>query len=87
VPSRQIPDSGLDILGEREEKKDAGKACLDALDLSRGTVWYYLFDFGDEWWHELTVTDVKTEQEGARYPRIAKSNGEAPPQYVDMEDE
>ncbi len=87
VPSRQIPDTGLDILGEREDVRDAGEACLDSLGLSRGIVCYYLFDFGNEWWHELTVTDVKAEQEGTRYPRIAKSNGETPPQYVGMEDE
>jgi hypothetical protein len=62
-------------------------AKLDNLKLDTGTVFYYLFDFGDEWWHEVTVKSIEPEKEGTKYPRIVKVQGESPPQYPEMEEE
>lgn len=42
---------------------------------------YYLFDFGDEWWHELTLLSIRDEESSGDYPRIVKRNGDSPPQY------
>lgn len=46
---------------------------------------YYLFDFGDEWWHELTLLSISEKAEPGPYPRIVKRVGESPAQYPDEE--
>jgi hypothetical protein len=47
----------------------------------------YLFDFGDEWWHEITVECLEDVRIGDKYPRVTDRHGESPPQYPDPEDE
>lgn len=42
---------------------------------------HYLFDFGDSWWHELTVEQTDGPVEKGEYPRILEKQGESPPQY------
>ena len=48
----------------------------------------FLFDYGDEWHFgvKLVRTSDRVES-GARYPRVAARQGEAPPQYPDIEDD
>ena len=42
----------------------------------------YLFDYGDEWWHELTVGAVNVPtKEGKHYPLVLERSGDSPPQY------
>ena len=52
---------------------------------------YYLFDYGDEWWHEITlqaVTPCPDHPTKRGFPRVTKTAGQAPPQYeYDDEDE
>jgi hypothetical protein len=36
---------------------------------------YYLFDFGDEWWHELTVLKTQSAAESEKYLKIARKLG------------
>jgi hypothetical protein len=71
--------------GEPDAKTTDAK--LASLGLTPGRKFYYLFDFGDEWWHEITVeqTDAPTEKGG--YPRILEEHGTSPPQYPDVEEE
>lgn len=48
----------------------------------------YLFDYGDQW--EFGVKLLGTSDEvtpGVVYPRLIDSQGEAPPQYPDLDDE
>lgn len=47
----------------------------------------YLFDFGDEWRHEIEVIDIMPSEAGTKYPRIIKVNGKSPDQYPDPDDE
>ena len=48
----------------------------------------YLFDFGDEWRFRVKLGRVTpTLTPGERYPRIVVSQGVAPPQYADIEEE
>lgn len=75
------------LFEKRAKEYSAKKVTLNELKLSSGTVFYYLFDFGDCWWHEITVKKIEPEKEGVKYPRIVKAVGEAPPQYPDMVEE
>jgi hypothetical protein len=67
--------------------KDAAKAKISSLKLKKKQVFYYLFDFGDEWWHEITVEDTEAKTENDKYPRVVEQKGESPPQYVYDDDD
>jgi hypothetical protein len=51
----------------------------DVLQL-RKTVLGYTYDFGDQWEHQLTVTDVRTGKPGASYPRYVGGERNGPPE-------
>jgi len=66
---------------------NAEETTLDSLDLSKGQKFLYLFDFGDEWWHEITYEDRAPRTPRMKYPRVMESRGESPPQYVYDDDD
>jgi len=70
-----------------KEKRDAEKTKIRDLNLVEKDKIYYLFDFGDDWWHELTVLKIEETSIQQRYPRIVKTVGESPEQYPDPDDE
>lgn len=41
----------------------------------------YLFDFGDEWRHEIEVRNIQALNSKEKLPVVIKSNGESPAQY------
>jgi Plasmid pRiA4b ORF-3-like protein len=47
----------------------------------------FIFDYGDEWAFKVERTGSSAKAKGAKYPRVIKSEGAAPPQYGDPEDE
>jgi hypothetical protein len=65
---------------------NAKKTKLSALGLEPGRTFMYLFDFGDEWWHEITVEQTDAPDDKGRYPRIVEKKGDSPPQYPDAEE-
>src|SRR5829696_7304211 len=66
---------------------NAGETPLGTLGLIPKQTFLYLFDFGDDWWHELTVEQTDGPVEKGRYPRVVERHGESPPQYPDADDE
>lgn len=66
---------------------DAAMTPLEDVRLKPKDKLFYLFDFGDEWWHELTVLETAGEPDTEKYPRIIESKGESPAQYYDEEEE
>ena len=66
---------------------NAAETKLAELKLRPKQVFYYLFDYGDEWWHEITVEDVDAPAAKDKYPCVVESRGKSPPQYPDLEDE
>jgi hypothetical protein len=66
---------------------NAAKTKLRALGLEKGQCFLYLFDFGDSWWHEITVESIDGPVEEGGYPRIIERRGESPPQYPDFEED
>lgn len=76
-------------LGNRlPREKNAEKTTIASLRLSAGQVFLYLFDFGDEWWHVITVESTDTAPEAnVEYPTTIATRGESPEQYPDEEEE
>lgn len=64
-----------------DEKYDAAMTTIESLDLSAGQVLYYLFDFGDSWWHQIVVEKTDGVADKGKYPRILERHGKSPDQY------
>jgi pRiA4b ORF-3-like protein/LexA DNA binding domain-containing protein len=62
---------------------DARTTTLDALDLKPERVFGYLFDFGDNWFHQVQVERIEQAIPTVTYPRVIKRVGKSPPQYLD----
>ena len=52
-----------------------------------GSKMLFLFDYGDEWQFKVEVIGLGEKVPKARYPRVIKSMGTAPPQYPDPDKE
>jgi len=70
-----------------EEPFNAAKTSLDALHLKVGQTFEYLFDFGDNWLHEIKVEQIEPASRTRRLPIVADRHGESPPQYPDYDEE
>jgi hypothetical protein len=70
-----------------DSEPNAAKTTLSSLGLKPGQVFLYLFDFGDEWWHEITVEQTDAPAAKGKYPRVVEKHGKSPPQYPDMDEE
>ena len=66
-------------------KFDAKKTNVEDLHLNVKEKMYYLFDFGDSWWHEITLLSISDTKSRNGYPKIVKKVGESPEQYPDWE--
>lgn len=76
-PNYGVPDSA-------EPKKKSGDArttMLDDLDLKPNRAFGYLFDFGDEWFHQVSVERIEQAIPTVKYPRVIRRVGKSPPQY------
>ena len=77
-----MPDMGGPVT------KSAAKTKIAWLRLKPGEVFFYDFDFGDNWEHQITVEAVDLPAEkGRRYPRVEKIVGKSPAQYPDEDEE
>ena len=73
-----LPDPDEPGLG-----KPAQRARIDSLCLKPGQKFLYVFDYGDEWWHEVEFIGTTDENPHIKYPRVTKKLGKSPPQYPD----
>ena len=78
-PNYGVPDQGQSKKGDR----DASTTNLDDLDLKSGRAFGYLFDFGDEWLHQVQVERIEQAIPTVPYPRVIRRVGKSPPQYCD----
>jgi hypothetical protein len=69
------------------ETRDASRTTLGSLGLGPGAKLRYLFDFGDAWWHDITVEQTDGTPGRGRYPRVVLKIGDSPPQYSDSQDD
>jgi len=71
----------------RKKKGNVYKTKIDSLGLREKEKMYYLFDFGDEWWHEITVLSTYDTNDTRKYPKITKKAGDSPDQYEEYDEE
>ena len=67
------------------EQHDATGVPIESLGLVEKQKFYYLFDYGDEWWHEITFEGIKECKE-KEYPACVLIKGESPEQYPDIDE-
>ena len=65
------------------ESYNAATVTIGSLNLQPKQILYYLFDYGDCWWHTITVKKVDAAADNGKYPRIIESKGDSPDQYPD----
>jgi len=78
------------VLPEGDDGDSAGvvtRTTLDALGLKKGQSFGYWFDFGDDWWRQISVVAIHDGPGSGKYPRVTAKVGESPPQYPDWDEE
>ena len=75
------------IFFNKKEKYDVSQTKIGTLKLNEKDKFYYLFDFGDCWWHEINLLSIIEKDKTKGYPKIVKIVGESPEQYPDYEEE
>lgn len=73
-----------------DDQKPAGlvtRTTIDELGLKKGQAFGYWFDFGDDWWHQVTVVAIHEGPCVGKYPRVTARTGDSPPQYLDWDEE
>ncbi len=60
---------------------NAKKVQMSELDLFPKQKFFYLFDFGDEWWHEIEVISIDASEPSPRSPIVIRTAGKSPSQY------
>ena len=68
-------------IGTEGTSKLATRIRIDSVELYGGLKILYLFDYGDEWWHDVELINVTKRVTRANYPRVVKKQGKSPPQY------
>jgi tetratricopeptide (TPR) repeat protein len=66
-----------------EVGKYANRVRINTLHLQPSQKFLYLFDYGDEWWHEVELIGLRDEVPLRKYPRVTKKHGKSPSQYTD----
>jgi hypothetical protein len=66
---------------------DLTRTTIGELNLKVDEPFAYWFDFGDDWWHQVTVVAIHEEVPRGRYPKVTQKTGDSPPQYVDWDED
>ncbi len=83
-----LPELGDGTPSDKPETEgDVTRTTVGSLGLKEGNVFGYWFDFGDDWWHQITVTAIAEKAGRAKYPKVSSRIGQSPPQYIDWDDE
>jgi hypothetical protein len=74
-------------VSDRKPAGDVTRTTIGSLGLKVADAFGYLFDFGDDWWHQINVVAIEDAAPRGRYPRVTKRVGESPPQYATEDEE
>ncbi|TKB08418.1 plasmid pRiA4b ORF-3 family protein [Desulforhopalus sp. IMCC35007] len=72
---------------KHKQIQDATKTKICDLLLQEKTKFEYLFDFGDEWFHEITLEKILDIFPKKKYPILTQKKGESPSQYPEFDEE
>jgi hypothetical protein len=76
---------GLNQALDEELAGEVSTTSIADLGLSVDECFGYWFDFGDDWWHQISVVSVADSAPKKKYPRITNRVGASPPQYADFD--
>ncbi|MDJ0899965.1 MAG: hypothetical protein QNJ55_14260 [Xenococcus sp. MO_188.B8] len=76
-----------DQLEEDQYTGNVAQTKIGSLNLKIDQNFGYWFDFGDDWWHQIDVMDIKKATPRKRYPKVTDKMGVSPPQYIDWDEE
>jgi len=82
-----LPNDMHGLAFDEEMTGDATAVTIDSLDLAVGRAFGYLFDFGDNWLHQINVIGINDYNGSGKYPKIVARAGKSPPQYTDIEED
>lgn len=77
----------LPLLEFEEPPRNAAQTTIESLNLTPKQIIEYVFDFGDDWEHEIVVESIDGERQTGTYPRILNRRGDSPPQYEMVEED
>ncbi len=60
-----------------------GDTRIDAVGLHEEMAFGYWFDYGDDWWHQVSVLSITDPIPKGRYPKVTQRTGASPLQYPD----
>lgn len=86
-PEITHPQNVEDVMGFGKKKSSAAKTRIGDADFTKGDVFHYLFDFGDDWWHRIRVQKIGAIRTNKKCLKLIKSVGVSPAQYPDYDDE
>jgi tetratricopeptide (TPR) repeat protein len=72
---------------DRDSRNDSQRSVLFRLGLNTGQRFAYIFDFGDEHRHTVTVVSITDVEAPLAEPVLVESVGDAPPQYGNVEED
>ncbi|RJP74076.1 MAG: hypothetical protein C4524_13590 [Candidatus Zixiibacteriota bacterium] len=84
------PREGYELfadMGEKGEFPGTKKAPIGQVFDRRGKRMLMLFDYGDQWPFVVELVETRPGESGEKLPRMMQSEGEAPLQYGDEEDD
>lgn len=81
-----LPMAMQSLFGEEDPAGLVTKTKIGSLDLKPKEVFFYWFDFGDDWWHKIQVLAIHENMPG-KYPLVIDKVGENPPQYPGLDEE
>ena len=70
-----------------DEAGNADRTAIGSLGLKTRQSFFYWFDFGDDWWHRISVVSIGQKAPGVKYPRVTQVVGKSPPQYPGEEED
>jgi hypothetical protein len=77
----------VDLEGGESDAKSVRRTKIAQAFPDIGSKMLFLFDYGDQWQFKVEVIGLGEKVPKARYPRVIKSMGTAPPQYPDPDEE
>lgn len=80
-----VPAQEDEIFNELHVTGSAEQTTLDDLKHKKDKACGYLFDFGNDWWHQIKVVAIEEKTPKGRYPKITNRVGQSPPQYMDID--
>jgi len=74
-------------IGEESEFEGVERTKTKKVFDKLGKRMLFLFDYGDDWHFTIELQRVQSSEEAIKYPLVAESVGDAPPQYGEPDEE